>query len=474
MKSEKRVCIIGGGFTGLAAAYELSRSGINAVLMESDQTVGGLAGSFEVGGQRLEKFYHHWFKSDSHVWELIQELNAEDRVIYRQTRTGMYFAGRFFKLSTPLDVLRFTALSLPNRLRLGMLALRVRRIQDWRRLECLTAGEWVSSVAGASVFATVWEPLLRGKFGPFASEISAVWLWNKLSLRGGSRDSKGREVLAYFSGGFGALGELMADGIKASGGEIRTGVSATSLAVEQGHVRGVHTTDGTIAADAVIATPALPVIAQLLGTDTPGAYLEKLRAIKYLANVCIVLELDRSLSSTYWLNVADPSFPFVGVIEHTNLESADTYDRRHIVYLSKYLPESDPLYGAADSHVLEYCLVHLKRMFPQFSSDWLRAYHVWRAPYAQPLVVRGYGALIPSSETPIEGFYISTMAQIYPEDRGTNYAIRSGREIARKVASSLGASLREPAQIPENSALWTGRHSSVEDVSGRGGTIIAK
>ena len=440
MEFKKCVCVIGGGFTGLAAAYELSRRGVKAVVVESDQAVGGLAGSFEVGGEWLEKFYHHWFKSDVYVLQLIEELDAQDRVMYRRTRTGMYFAGNFFKLSTPVDVLKFTALSMPNRLRLGLLALKVRKIRDWKKLESLTASEWVSSVAGASVFSTVWEPLLRGKFGPFAPEISAVWLWNKLNLRGGSRDRKGREVLAYFRGGFAALGQLMADEIKASGGEIRTGSSATSLVVEMGRVKAVRTSEGVISADAVIATTALPIIAQLLGTDAPAGYLEKLWAIRYLANVCIVLELDRSLSSTYWLNIVDPTFPFVGVIEHTNLEAAKTYGQRHIVYLSRYLLESDPLYTASDSHVLEYCLLHLKRMFPQFSSEWLRAHHVWRARYAQPLVVRGYSALIPRSETPIECFYISTMAQIYPQDRGTNYAIRDGRAIARKVASSLGVS----------------------------------
>src|SRR5579872_2136218 len=125
MEFKKCVCVIGGGFTGLAAAYELSRRGVKAVVVESDQAVGGLAGSFEVGGEWLEKFYHHWFKSDIYVLQLIEELDAQDRVMYRRTRTGMYFAGNFFKLSTPVDVLKFTALSMPNRLRLGLLALKV-------------------------------------------------------------------------------------------------------------------------------------------------------------------------------------------------------------------------------------------------------------------------------------------------------------------------------------------------------------
>ena len=59
-----------------------------------------------------------------------------------------------------------------------------------------------------------------------------------------------------------------------------------------------------------------------------AGYVERLRRIRFLANVCIVLELDRSLSDTYWLNVNDPGFPFVGVIEHTNFEPSSNVCRQ--------------------------------------------------------------------------------------------------------------------------------------------------
>ena len=63
--------------------------------------------------------------------------------------------------------------------------------------------------------------------------------------------------------------------------------------------------------------------------------------------------------------------------------------------------------------------------------------HSWQAEWAQPLVVVGYGKLIPGYETPLAGVYLATMAQVYPEDRGTNYAIRDGRKVAGLLAQSL-------------------------------------
>ncbi len=164
---------------------------------------------------------------------------------------------------------------------------------------------------------------------------------------------------------------------------------------------------------------------------------ERLRRIRYLSNICLVLRLDRSLSSLYWLNVNDPSFPFVGIIEHTNFEPAGTYGGEHIVYLSRYLPADDPTYAMSDEAYLEYALPYLKMMFPEFARAWLRQYHVWRAEYAQPVVERNYSSMIPGVRAGPDNVFLCTMAQIYPEDRGTNYAIKSGRAIARNLAQNL-------------------------------------
>jgi protoporphyrinogen oxidase len=452
------VVIVGGGFTGLAAAWDLTQRGFQVTVCEAEEEIGGLAGSFDVGGTRLEKFYHHWFTSDTHVIDLVNELGQSDRVLHRPTRTGMYYAHRFFRLSTPMDVLRFTPLSLQARIRLGLLALRARRVRHWKELEDLTAEEWLTRLGGREVYEIVWKPLLEGKFGSYASEISAVWFWNKLKLRGGSRGKGGEEVLAYYRGGFAALADQLARAVGERGGAIRLGTPVTGLLVQHGRVAGVRTLDGPIVASAVLATPALPIVADLVEPYASPEYTQSLRRIEYLANVCVVLELDRSLSETYWLNVNDPEFPFVGVIEHTNFEPAESYGGRHLVYLSKYLPDSADLYRWADDEVVRFSLEHLMRMFPRFSSDWLLAAHVWRARYAQPIVVRGYSALIPARQTPLPGLYLSSMAQVYPEDRGTNYAIREGRAAAGEMAERMAAPLQKDFPIGALQAEEMARH----------------
>ncbi|HUT59152.1 MAG TPA: NAD(P)/FAD-dependent oxidoreductase [Phycisphaerae bacterium] len=433
----KQVVIIGGGFSGLTAGYELAKAGIGATVLEKEPELGGLAASFEIAGVPIEKFYHHWFTGDTHVLRLIDELGMGSKLRVHKTRTGLYCRGRSFRLSTPMDLLRFSPLRLRDRIRLGLLTLRARRVRDWRQLEEQTAEQWLIDMAGRGVYDVLWEPLLRGKFGRWAPEISAVWIWNKLVLRGSSRTKGGAEALAYLEGGFSALADALAGSIAARGGTVRTDCAVDGLLVAGGRVVGVRVGQEELAADAVIATPSLPVVADLVAPHVHGDYSDRLRRVSYLANVCLVLELSESLSEYYWLNVADAEFPYVGVIEHTNFEPPQVYGGRHIVYLSKYLPPDEPLFRMADAEVLGFSIPHIERLFPQFAASWIQGYHVFRALHSQPVVVRRYGSLAPAAQTPLGGLYLCTMAQVYPEDRGTNYAVRNAAELAGKMVASL-------------------------------------
>jgi protoporphyrinogen oxidase len=370
LSHKTQITIVGAGFTGLSAAYELAKKGVSVTVVEAESEIGGLAAAFDVGGEKLDRFYHHWFTNDADVMALVHELGMNNRVRINQTNTGIYYAKNFFKLSTPSDLLKFTA----------------------------------------------------------------VWFWNKLKLRGGSRGASGEERLVYLKGGFVALADALASRIMELGGrvELNANVSKVSFINKQWVA---ETSRGTVTSDRVVITTALPLIADMVRGWASDTYIDTLERIKYIGNVCLVLELDRSLSNTYWLNVNDPSFPFVGVIEHTNFEKSETYGGRHIVYLSKYIPHTDILYSMNKNQFLDYALPYLKIMFPSLERSWIKAHHIWKSLYSQPIVEKFYSELIPLEDGPMEGFHICTMAQIYPEDRGTNYAIRAGRKIGIRLSS---------------------------------------
>ncbi len=428
------VVIVGAGFTGLTAAYVLSKQGKRVKVIEADSTPGGLAGIFEFDdGVRVEKFYHHWFNNDVFVPEMVKELGLEGDVILLPTRTGMYFNGRMWKLSTPLDLLRFKALSFVDRIRLGLLVFQVRKIKDWKTIENLSIREWLEGMCGKSVYKVVWEPLINSKFSVYAEAVNAVWMWKKLVLRGSTRNDKGGEELAYFKGGFGRLAEALVSAIRANGGEVSFGTKVQGVLKEDKKITAVTTDHGNVEGEKFLFTPSFPLIAEMFQGTADAEWLAKLRRVKYLGNMCLVLRLKHSLSDTYWLNVNDPGFPFVGVIEHTNFDTPENYKGSHISYLSRYLAVEDPVWAYTDEQYLDFALGHLQRMFPKFEKGWVIDFKVWRSEHAQPVTERNYSQYVPGESTPFDNALISTMAQIYPEDRGTNYAIREGRAIAKKL-----------------------------------------
>jgi protoporphyrinogen oxidase len=432
--TQKPVIIIGGGYTGLAAAYELVKKNIPVTIFESDTQLGGLAGVFEISpGVIIEKFYHHWFSNDVHILGLVKELGLESALQRVETNTGLYYANAIFRLAKPLDLLAFKPIPLIARIRTGLMALYARYISEWRYLEDISAYDWIKKVAGKESFEVIWKPLLKGKFGREAEHISAVWFWNKLKLRGSSRNEKAKEELLYIRGGFKAVTNALEAFLTSHGATIHKGTAVSEIVIQDGVATGVRVGDVFHEAQTVLATVPLPIFTKLT-PSLPDLYRRQCESIRYLGNVCLVLRLKRSLSSTYWLNVSDPSFPFVGVIEHTNMDDKSHYAGEHIAYISKYLGTDEDLFKLSDEAYFQYCLPFIKRIFPEFQESWLHGYACWRAQYSQPVITKHYSHSIPAEQTPIAELYLTTMAQVYPEDRGTNYAIREGLRVGKMLA----------------------------------------
>jgi protoporphyrinogen oxidase len=435
--------IVGGGYAGLSAAYELTTKGHQVSIYEASPEIGGLAGAFEIAPNiRVEKFYHHWFTSDTAIFGLIKDLGLEDQLAFKSSQNGLFFANSIFRLSSPWELLSFTPIPFLDRVRTGMMALYARQINEWMPLEKITSEEWIKKIGGKKAFEAIWKPLLFGKFGSEAPNVSAVWFWNKLKLRGSSRAKDGTESLAYYAGGFGALTDSIGKALEKLGVKVYLNSPVTKLTVTQNeHGKSVCTgfsmaNSDNLTFDAVLATLPLPDFLKL-SDQFPAPYREKHEQIRFLGNTCLVLTLNRSLSSTYWLNVADPNFPFVGIIEHTNFDSKENYGGRHVAYLSKYLPVTDPLFELDSDAFFTYCQPYIKKIFPDFDPAWVESTHLWKARYSQPVVTLNYSSLIPPTKGPFEGLWLSTMAQVYPEDRGTNYAVRHGRQVATELANSF-------------------------------------
>jgi protoporphyrinogen oxidase len=319
--------------------------------------------------------------------------------------------------------------------------LYLQRVDDWQRLESVTAHDWILRTMGQEIYDKVWGPLLRGKFGELADQVSMTWLWGKIKVRGSSRQgATAKEKLAYPLGSFETITRALVDRLEAGGGDLRLNREVVGLATDpqdDRRVTGVITQKETIPFDAVIATVPGYNLLEIAPPTLEGAYADLLRSVRYQAALVLLMVSKQSMSRIYWMNIADRTMPFVGVIEHTNYVPPSEYQGRHLLYVSNYLERDDPRLGMQASELFEFYLPHLKRINPAFDASWIEKTIVLRAEAGQPVITCNYSQRIPDHRTPLEGLYLANTLQIYPEDRGTNYSVRLGQTISQIVDDDL-------------------------------------
>ena len=432
----KNLVVVGGGITGLAAAYLAARAGVKVTVLESAETVGGLLGTFEVGGNRLEYYYHHAFTHDVELLWLLRELGIENKMKFRSATMGVYRAGHNYAFNSPADLLRFMPLGWGGKVRFALTSLFLAHRAQWRDYEHVPALDWFRRHAGRQTTESLWEPLLRVKFGPYADRTPLAWMIGRLRQRVNSRRA-GQEKLGYLDGSLHTLLVALQQALEKLGVRIQTQARVIAVKVQAGELKSLETTAGNFAADDFLFTIPTTQLAELM-QPVAEPYAAELRKIEYFSAVCTVLELKRPLSATYWMNVADPGFPFGGIIEHTNLVPAQEYGGRYLVYLSRYFAGTDELARMNPEAIQGVMLRGLKKIYPDFSEADVWKVHVFSSRTAAVVCDLDFSKKVPACQAPIKHMYLATMAHIYPDERSCNNSVRVAAEACRVMGLATG------------------------------------
>jgi protoporphyrinogen oxidase len=422
-----KIAILGAGYAGMSAAWDLKKAGHDVTIFESATYAGGLASGFKEPhwNWSVEKFYHHWFQSDSEMLGIIRELGLEDKVIFPRPLTVMFYKNKWYPFDSILNALRFPGLGFGlNKIRFGFVGLFLRITKNWQALEKVTAHEWMLKYAGKQVYEQMWQPLLIGKFASFYKDVNMAWLWARMHAR--------TTRLGTFEGGFQKFADLFAEKLREKGVEIRLGTSIKSIKKDQASAS--LSVDGE-AFDKVLVTTSPNLMAKLC-PELPESYLKGLLELKSMGAVVMTLSLKRSISKEgyYWFNVPKgEGYPFLALVEHTNFVSKENFGGDHIVYAGDYLELGHEYFEMTDEQLLERFIPAFEKFNPEFKRDWVKKIWVHKTNYAQPVPLVGHSKNIPPIQTPIDGLYFASMSQVYPWDRGTNFAIEIGRKAARMM-----------------------------------------
>ncbi len=422
----KNIAIIGAGIGGMTAAYDLCKAGHKVTVFEATNQAGGLSSGFKdvQWDWWLEKFYHHWFLTDADVLGLIAELGLKRKVIVPHPRTVVMFRDKFYPLDSPLAALTFPGFTFFDMLRFGFVTAYLRYLARWQPLERFTAHTWMQKAYGSKLYDTMFEPLLMGKFGKFYREVPMSWFWARFKAR--------TTRLATFEGGFQMFNDLFMQKLFEMGVEIR--MNTTVQKVEKS-LQGlkVFTARKPQTFDQVLITTS-PAGFLRIAPKISGNYSSQVSRLKSTGAVILVLALKHQLSREgyYWFNLPKAAgFPFLALVEHTNFLSAAHYGGDHIIYCGDYLDTDHEYFRLTKAQLLERFLPSLKRINPEFKPDWVKTSWLWKTDYAQPVPTIHHSRNIPPIQTPLEGLYYAGMSQIYPWDRGTNYAVQLAHNAAK-------------------------------------------
>lgn len=427
-----KYAILGGGALGLMTAYRLTQAGHSVMVFEQEPIAGGLASGFHASNDEqmwLEKFYHHLFRSDTTVIQIIKELGLANHLEWLRPRSVCLIHGKTEQLDSPMSLLRFKPLRIDERVRVAAVLAFLKVVPPaW--LEGKTADAWLRRWMGKRPYGMLFEPLFVGKFGAMKDEIALPWFWARIHDR--------TTRLGYMRGGFQHVYERLVERIRQNNGKVLldTRVEKVEQVTGDGDDKpqwSVQTSKGTWTFDRVISTLPTRISCRLIPA-LPEDYREKYDWGQAYGAHCLVLALNRQLTDSYWINICDSGYPFTGLFEHTNFRSPSEYDGKHLLYLGNYRPMNDPLFTQSKEEVLAEFLPHLQRLVPGFTLEDVQESWLFKAPFAQPIVTTEYKEHIPPLETPLTGLWIANMFQIYPHDRGQNYSFELAERLVKQLS----------------------------------------
>lgn len=426
------VVVVGGGMSGLAAADALADAGLSVQVIEAAPGVGGLGRSLSVGGEDIEAYYHHVFPQDRELRDLVDRLGMAESLEWRPAPMGVLQSGRIYPFDSPISLLRFKPLPLFDRIRLGLGTMMALAAGRGRALEGVSVSRAAPRWYGAKGYAVLWQPLLDGKFGPFAPDVDAPWLVSRIRQRANARKHGKGDRLGYLRGGMGTLARSYERELTGRGVRVSCGAPVDSMTRREGRW---HLSFGgrEVSSRAVVACLSGEVLTGLAAL--PDAYREKLQAIPYRGIVCALIELDRPLGSYYWVNLVQKTdLACLAIIEHTNFIPAERYGGRHLVYLPHYVEVGGSAWNASLDDIVDAVEGALRVINPAFERSWIVGAHLSRDRWAQPVPLVGGPMPRLPIETGLPGLFHASLAHIYPDDRGVSLALRLGRRAAAEAA----------------------------------------
>ncbi len=442
--SPPRVGVVGGGVLGVSLALRLAQAGAKVTVIERGPSLGGLAGTMDFGGHEVDRFYHVITPADQRMIAMAGEVGLAEELRFTPVGAGFFAGGEMHDFNGIGDLLRFSPLSPPGRLRLGWFVAQCQLRSSYEKLEQIPLETWLRRHCGRQVYERIWKPLLDSRFDGDPSGLPATYLWARTRRMSGARGKGGGEEMGHIVGGHQRLIDAMVARARELGVEARTDAPVRGLATAGGgSVTGVELEGETLDFDLTIPTLQPPALRFLLPERHQGLlapYPER-----WLGCVCVVIKVPRSLLPYYAINITEPT-PVTSAIETSQVLGTEHTDGLHLVYLPKYCAPDAAEQSEDDESIYRRFTDYLARLSPGFSREEVVDWTVQRAKLVEPVhTLRPAGEPRVAPVWPgVEGLALASNAQIYPYLLNGDSVMGFAEEVAGQVSERLGLTGASP------------------------------
>ncbi len=457
MKSGAHWGIVGGGVLGMTLALRLAEAGHRVTVLEASDSLGGLAAAWTLDTNpkiEWDKHYHVTLLSDLHVRKLLGELGLESGMRWVQTKTGFYDGSGLYPLSNSIDYLRLPALSFIDKMRLAGTIVYASRLKNWRKLEKISAVDWLTKLSGKRVVEKLWIPLLKAKLGENYKAASAAFIWSVIArLYAARRTGLKKEMFGYVPGGYAHILLAFEAELERRGVEIRRGSAVTRATRTALGITLTTKSGASLAFDKVVFTAPAPVVAAAC-PDLSAAEKSKLNAVSYQGIICASLILKKPLAGNYLTYITDRTIPFTAVVEMSALVDPAEFNGHSLVYLPLYVDPQDPAFERTDADLRREFLAALARMYPGFSEADVLAFQVSRVRRVFALPTLEYSSIAPSMETSIPDIFVVNSAQIVNGTLNVNETVQLAERAAAELKNAVPAPRVRPEPVEGEEPVW--------------------
>ena len=426
----------------MTLAHRLQAAGMRPTILEAAPRTGGLASSQTIGGYTWDRFYHVILLSDQNLRGLLDELGLTDLLRWGTTRTGFFTDGELYSMSDAIEFLRFPPLSLIDKVRLAGTIIYASRLRNWRRLESIPVADWLRRLSGRRTLERIWLPLLRSKLGENYRLASASFIWAIIArLYAARRSGLRKEMFGYVEGGYDVILRRFNERLERNGVETLceqrvTGVHDLGAEVEVQCENGIrHLFDRVIL---TIPAPRVAAACPQL-SERERARLDR---VVYQGIICGSMLIRKPLAGFYVTNITEAWVPFTAVIEMTSLVDRERFGGHSLVYLPRYVTQTDPAWNTPDEALWASNFDALERMYPGFHRRDVVATQMGRVREMLAVTTLRYSdETLPPLTTSLPNVYVANSAQIA---NGT-LNVEETVTLANRQAAELVAHFRRAA-----------------------------